>query len=106
MKQSESMSVIVKVELKEIGTEDVMVFKMDEEQTEFVIEMNNSRSQIKMKEVFTRLLELLLESDVTLKLSIAEGYSKGLYKEVCTEYIKDLNRELTQVKDSIRETLK
>ena len=51
--------------------------------------------------MFSKLLQLLLEENITLKLIIAEGYGKGLYKDVCKEYIDDLNRELAQVKESM-----
>ena len=38
-------------------------------------------------------------------LEIQEGYSKGLYKDVCKEYIAELNKELVQVKNSIKKEL-
>ena len=38
-----------------------------------------------------------------MKLVIPEGYGKDLYKDVCKEYIDDLNRELTQVKESVKQ---
>lgn len=37
-----------------------------------------------------------------LVLKIAEGYSKVLYMEVCTVYIDDLNREISNVAESVR----
>lgn len=105
MRQSSQSSVPVIVELKELNDEDVMIFNLDGDSDKYVIYMNRSSGQADMKGVFTKLLELLIDKDVTLELKIAEGYSKGLYKEVCSEYISELNREIIQVKASIGELL-
>lgn len=52
---------------------------------------------------------LLVDADeqfrTKLELVIAEGYGKGLYKDVCKEYIDALNRELIQVKDNLKREL-
>ena len=106
MKQSSHSSVRVIVELQELNNEDVMIFNMDEDENKYVIYMNRSSGQAEMKDVFTKLLELLMNNNVTVELKIADGYAKGLYKEVCSEYVSELNRELIQVKTSMEELLK
>ena len=91
---------IVKVVLTVMGETDVLVFLLDENDSEkYVIDLNDSSCQIKIKDVFSKLLEELIEFD------IKEGYSKGLYKDVCKEYIAELNKELVQVKNSIKKEL-
>lgn len=42
-----------------------------------------------------------MKEDVALQLSIEDGYSKGLYKDVCEEYIRDLSKEIGEVKQNI-----
>lgn len=79
---------------------DVLLFGLDEECPDsYTINLNSSTSQNELKRIFSKLLQLLLEDNIVLNLVIAEGYGKGLYKDVCKEYIDDLNRELTQVRE-------
>ncbi len=104
MKQVESKT--IKVTLTVQGETDVLVFLLDEEHPEkYTINLNDSSSQLQIKEVFSKLLEELLLSDVVLELEIQKDYSKGLYKDVCIEYISELNKELIQVKSSIMKEL-
>ena len=104
MKQAENKK--IKVVLTVQGETDVLIFLLDENDPEkYIINMNDSSCQIQIKEVFSKLLEELLKSDVDLHLEIQEGYSKGLYKDVCKEYIAELNKELVQVKNSINKEL-
>ena len=71
---------IVKVVLTVMGETDVLVFLLDENDSEkYVIDLNDSSCQIKIKDVFSKLLEELIEFDINLDLEIQEGYSKGLY---------------------------
>ena len=48
---------------------------------------------------------MLIENDVCLEFSHAEDYSRGMYIEVCEEYVNDLNRELESVKEKIRKEM-
>lgn len=68
-------------------------------------DLNDSSSQLQIKEVFSKLLEELLLFDIDLVLEIQEGYSKGLYKDVFTEYISELNKELKQTKSMMKKEL-
>lgn len=98
---------VIDVELTVLGETDVLVFHIDNEAPEkYSINLNSSTNQAEIKAVFSKLLELLINNDLELKLIIARGYTKGLYKDVCTEYINDLNRELLQVKLRIANELK
>lgn len=85
---------------------DVLVFALDDEHPDaYIVNLNSATSQNELKNVFSKLLQILLEEDVVLRLLIADGYGKGLYKDVCREYIDDLNRELVQVKEVIQKEL-
>ena len=97
---------VIDVTLTVSAEVDVLVFGLsDEESDGYMVNLNSAVSQNEFKKVFSKLLQLLLEEDLTLKLVIAEGYGKGLYKDVCKEYIDDLNRELAQVKESLKKEI-
>ena len=44
---------------------------------------------------------MLFDNDIKLQLEIADGYSKGLYKDVCEEYISELQKEISDVKEQL-----
>ena len=93
---------VIEVKLTVSSGADVLIFGLDEEQPDaYVVNLNSSNSQNEMKKVFSQLLQMLLCDEIALKCVIAPGYSKGLYKDVCKEYIDDLNRELLQVRTNM-----
>ena len=97
----------VEVLLTVLGEADVLIFRLDEDNPEkYIVNLNSPSNQTEIKDVFSKLLEMLIKDDITLQLTIAKDYSKGLYKDVCTEYIQDLNREIAQVMTSVKEVLK
>lgn len=97
----------INVELTVYGETDVLNFHLDDKNPEkYIVNLNSSTSQNDLKNVFCALLNLLTEEEITLKLVIVDGYKKGLYKDVCCEYINDLNKEISQVKEEINQTLK
>ena len=93
----------IEVLLTVVGESDVLNFILDQEKPdEYVVNLNSDTSQSELKKVFSKLLELIIENDVKLVLKIAEGYSKVLYMDVCIVYIDDLNREISNVAESVR----
>ena len=46
-------------------------------------------------------IQILNTKDIELELRIDEQYKKGLYIEVCNEYIMDLNKEIKEVRTEI-----
>ena len=64
--------------------------------------MNATSGQKDLKIVFEKILKMLNSKDIELNLTIDEQYKKGLYKEVCTEYISDLNKEIEEVRAEIK----
>ena len=104
MKQVENKQIKVILTVK--GETDVLVFLLDDESPEkYTINLNDSSSQLQIKEVFSKLLEELLLFDIDLVLEIQDGYSKGLYNDVFTEYISELNKELKQTKSMMKKEL-
>ncbi|MBQ3603614.1 MAG: hypothetical protein IJA02_07230 [Clostridia bacterium] len=94
--------IVINVQLTVIGEEDVLVFAIDEENPDkYIISLNSPNNQSEIKKVFSKILEMLFDNDITLQLQIADGYSKGLYKDVCEEYINELQKEISEVKEQL-----
>ncbi|WP_287586747.1 hypothetical protein [Mogibacterium sp.] len=82
---------------------DILSFQFED--GEGKVHLNSDSCQMQMKNVFSKLIKLSLESDVILDFQIAEGYCKGLYKDVCNEYVQALQKELDEVKENIRQEI-
>ena len=91
---------IIKATLLEQDDSDILHFKVDEEEIE--VNLNSSECQTSLKRLFTLVLEEALYRNIVIELEIQDGYSRGMYIEVCEEYIKDLNRELGEVAEIIK----
>ena len=102
MKGRISMNQItLEVELiAESTDDDILLFKFEDGDCR--VNLNTDSCQVELKEVFSRLIKLSIENEITLSLRIQDGYSRGLYKDVCTEYISELQRELNNVRENIR----
>lgn len=97
---------ILDVTLADLENADTLIFHLDPEEPDaYTVNLNNATSQIELKKVFTKLLQLLLEEEITLRLIVADGYKQELYQDVCIEYINDLNRELEQVRKNMETEL-
>lgn len=97
---------IIDVHLTVSADVDVLVFALDSEHPDdYMVNLSSSTSQNELKKVFSKLLQILMEEDITLRLTVAAGYGKVLQKEVCQAYIEDLNRELLQVKEMIKQEI-
>ena len=83
---------------------DVLRFAFDEGDID--INLNDADCQNEMKRMFSTLLKNAISSDILLEFHKDSEYSRLMYIEVCGEYIKDLNRELAEVIESIRAELK
>lgn len=93
---------VISVELSASKTDsDILRFHFDDDNISD-IDLNSPNCQNDIKEVFLKLLKLVIQYDVSLELTILDGYTRVLYKEVCTEYIKDISRELSDVTNVIR----
>jgi hypothetical protein len=97
------ITINVKLYSNDESKDDVLAFLFEKENKE--IHLNTDSCQVELKEVFSKLLTQSLENDVILKLIIEDNYNRGLYKDVCTEYIAELQRELNNVRDAIRKEI-
>lgn len=96
---------VIDVILDEKEDKDILSFMIDGEDNKYLIDLNDDSSQLKIKEVFSKILEKLIDNDIILNFKCRDGYTKGLYIDVCREYIKDLNEEIRKVKVRLREVL-
>lgn len=80
--------------------DDILAFLFEDAESR--VNLNTDSCQAELKEAFSKLIKLSLDNDVSLNLIIEDGYGRGLYKDVCTEYIAELQRELDSVKEKIR----
>ncbi len=83
--------------------DDILAFQFEPDECR--VNLNTDSCQAELKDVFSKLIKLSLSNDVTLNLIIEDGYGRGLYKDVCTEYITELQHELDTVKDKIRKEI-
>ena len=94
----------IRVELMELDPDtDILRFHVKENPLD--VNLNSAECQSSLKDVFSALLKLLIDTDINLELSYGAEYNRLMYLEVCNEYIKDLNRELANVKDELRSEL-
>lgn len=102
MKGKTSMSQeIIKVKLLEMEGVDTLTFEIPKIKDGISVNLNSNEGQNELKRVFENLLVMINTKDIELKLEIDENYKKGLYKEVCTEYIEDLNKEIKSVRGEV-----
>lgn len=92
----------IKVRLENKEKKDLLVFELD---SEVSVCLNDENGQSNLKDVFAELLRELILQPIKLDLEIDKSYKTGLYIDVCTEYIKDLNREINRVSKNIPEKL-
>lgn len=93
---------IIKVHLETRNKIDLMVFNFDEEKA---VSMNDENCQTELKSVFSVLLKELIMYPIKLQFEEKSEFKKPLYIDVCTEYIKELNREINTVRKAIPEKL-
>lgn len=80
---------------------DILRFSIDGENLD--VNLNEADCQKSMKSLFSVLLKKAVRMDLSLRFVVAPEYERRMYVEVCGEYVKDLNRELHEVVDLIRE---
>ena len=59
-----------------------------------------------LKNIFVKLLNEITKCSVELQFLEKPEYKTGLYIDVCKEYIKDLNKEIANVRKNMPEKLK
>ena len=96
-------SKVINVHLEKRENKDYLVFGFEE-----VAEvcLNDDESQNNLKNIFVKLLTEITKYPIELQFLEKPEYKTGLYIDVCKEYIKDLNKEITNVRKNMPEKLK
>lgn len=90
----------IKVKLHKDNDVDLLEFNLGAGKNHKLnISLEDNQSDI--KNMFCDLVEMLEESSIELELDVKEGYDNRLLEEVAAEYIKDLNKELENVRAEI-----
>lgn len=93
---------LIKVKLFDNNGIDTLFFAIPGIDGGRSVNLNDTSGQKDLKLIFEDLLKIISNHDVELKLSVDDSYKKGLYKEVCTEYIEELNKEIKVVRKEIK----
>ncbi len=88
----------IDVYLETCEGKDVIVFAME---PPLHVSLNDDNSQNELKKVFIKILSLMLNRKIKFVYKETENYKTGLYIDVCKEYIKELNREIKMVDESM-----
>lgn len=83
---------------------DYLCFEISDE-CKISVNLNSSESQKELKKVFSNLLSILINNDIDIVFKKSDDYARHMYIDVCEEYIKDLNRELSSVGRLMRKEL-
>ncbi len=87
------------------GDKETDILRFEFEDNPLDVNLNSPLCQNELKTVFVRLLQMIIENDVYLEFNHADDYGRGMYIEVCEEYIRDLNRELASAKEKIHKEM-
>lgn len=103
MKEKTSTNLeVIDVKLFDDRGVDTLLFLLPGVKNGISVNLNETSGQKDLKLVFEKILNRLNTKDIELRLSIDEQFKKGLYKEVCVEYISDLNNEIKAVRAEIQ----
>lgn len=85
---------------------DVLEFYFEE--NPIIVNLNSSECQNELKVMFAALLEDVIAADKVLKLTftVNKDYSRVLYKDVCSEYISELNKEIEEIYKKMKKEIK
>jgi len=90
----------IKVKLYKDNGIDLLEFSVSASK-KHKLNINLEDNQSDIKSMFCDLVEMLEESSIELELDVIEGYDNKLLEEVSVEYVKDLNKELENVRAEI-----
>ena len=96
-----------KVKLETIDDVDVLSFFIDEDTYPqgLPVNLNSTDGQNDLAKVFAVILKELESVQIEFVLEISDGYARGLYKDVCSEYISCLNGEIAKVYEKLQKEL-
>ena len=94
--------IVIKTKLLREEETDYLDFILTDEETKR-INVNDPSDSTTLKSVFNRIIEMAMNSDVSLEaLEIDPSIGGGLLADVFTEYIADLNGEIAKIRAELR----
>lgn len=93
---------IIKVHLESREKDDFMCFEFEPEMS---VCLTNEECQNELQGIFNVLLSELIIQPIKLEYVKNSTFKKGLYIDVCEEYVKDLNREINGIRKKMPELL-
>ena len=90
---------VISVKLQTVEDKDVLFFDIIDEQHEngITINLNSEDGRQDLVELFSALLNKMTQTKIILKFKVENGYSKGLFKDVASEYVTALSKEINNV---------
>lgn len=79
--------------------QDVMRFMFEQPMDVSLTGTNGTKD---LKELFARLMGLILKDDVQVTFEKTSGYENQMYVDVCSEYVRALNKELTEAREKVK----
>ena len=102
---SNNSSEVVKIETRLFQEDDTCKLEfMFPSGDKIIIDTEEPDTQKNLRGVFNKIIELLLEKDVEIKDLQKDGGSE-MAKEVFSDYIQSLNREVQGIRDEIKSSL-
>lgn len=93
---------IIKVLLTTLGEDkDILRFCIGED-TFVDVDLDSTACQTEIKKLFSEIHKIAVAEDVELEFISEEDFPRGLYKDVCEQYILDIARELRTSTIAIR----
>ena len=65
------------------------------------VEVTGNKGVEQLKQLFNRLLNLMLVEEVTVEFEPTTGYGNKMYEDVCREYVGVLETELVKAREKL-----
>lgn len=90
---------VISVKLQTFEGKDVLFFDIVDELHEsgMMINLNSEDGRQDLVELFSILLKKMTQAKIVLEFKVEDGYSKGLFKDVASEYVAALSKEINNV---------
>ena len=102
---SNTSSEVVKIETRLFQEDGIckleFIFPSDDK---IIIDTEEPDTQKKLKRVFNKIIELLFEKDVEIE-DLQEDGGSEMAKEIFSDYIESLNKEVQGIRDEIKNSL-
>ena len=102
---SNTSSEVVKIETRLFQEDGIckleFIFPSDDK---IIIDTEEPDTQKNLKRVFNKIIELLLEKDVEIE-DLQEDGGSEMAKEIFSDYIESLNKEVQGIRDEIKNSL-